>query len=94
MGTSEERMRFLHESAEELRQLEEADAQREQERIETQNEQQLTEEHLEDLRKTRESRVPSEPDIAEDHVIVCVRHVDLGVVNTCLSTTRKDGCRP
>jgi hypothetical protein len=80
MGTSEERMRFLHESAEELRQSEEADAQREQERIETQNEQQLTEEHLEGLRKTRESRVPSEPDIAEDHVIVCVRHVDLGVV--------------
>ncbi|CAB3997093.1 Hypothetical predicted protein [Paramuricea clavata] len=80
MGTSEKCMRFLHKSAEELRQSEEADAQQEQERIETQNEQQLTEEHLEDLRKTRESQVPSEPDIAEDHVIFCVRHVDLGVV--------------
>lgn len=73
MGTSEERMRFLHESAEELRQLEEADAQREQERIETQNEQQLTEEHLEGLRKTRESRVPSEPDIAEGHCLCSPR---------------------
>ncbi len=70
----------MRQSTEELRQSEETDRQREQEKIETENQQKLTEEHLENIRRRRESRVPSEPDIVEDHVVVCVRHLDLGVV--------------
>ena len=80
IGTSKERLVHLQQSTEELRQSEETDRWREQERIETENRKKLTEEHLEDLRRRRESRVSSEPDIVEDHVVVCVRHVDLGVI--------------
>ncbi|CAB4000392.1 Hypothetical predicted protein [Paramuricea clavata] len=35
----------------------------------------------EQLRSTRTSRVPSEPNIEEDHVVVLVRHVTLGIVS-------------
>ncbi len=70
----------LCQSTEELRQSEETNRQREQERIETENQQKLTDEHLENLRRRRESRVPSDPDIVDDHVVVCVYHLDLGVI--------------
>ena len=89
IGSSEERLRLLQQSKEELRQSEETDRRREQQRIETENQQKLTDEYLEDLRRRRESRVSSEPDIVEDHVVVCVRHVDLGVITRAFRPQEK-----
>ena len=35
---------------------------------------------MEQLRLEREARVPAEPNIEEDHVVVCVRHLRGGIV--------------
>lgn len=80
IGTSEERRIQLQQSIDELRQSEEADKRREQEKIEAEIQRKSSDEHLENVRRLRASRVSSEPDIVEDHVVVCVRHVDLGVI--------------
>lgn len=35
---------------------------------------------MELLRREREARIPEEPQVEEDHVVVCVRHVRGGIV--------------
>ena len=55
IGESEELLRYLQESEKELRQSEEADTRREQEKTDKENQQRLADERLEDLRRRRES---------------------------------------
>ena len=55
IGESEERLRYLQESEKELRQSEEADTRREQEKTDKENQQRLADERFEDLRRRRES---------------------------------------
>ncbi len=70
--TLQGRRQLIQQQDEEYRLAVEADQRKERER-ESAREKEV-------LREERKAKVPDEPQIEEEHVVVCVRHLNLGVV--------------
>ena len=70
--TLQGRRQLIQQQDEEYRLAVEADQRKEKER-ESAREKEV-------LREERKTKVPDEPQIEEEHVVVCVRHLNLGVV--------------